>query len=82
MMREYSVNGGTRALCQHMKADMDLMGVYKQFWTVTGDQTGMNESAVSGHINNYDIIQEEFGLTNRQLVNVQADNCECGDDVG
>ena len=72
-MREFEANGGTRALCQRIKTS-DMLDVPMNMWTITGDASGKNNSAVSGHVNNFDIIQEEFNLRDMQLKNFQSRN--------
>lgn len=72
----YKQNGGTRKLCKLMKQDEKLMGLDRLRWTVTGDSNGKNKTSTGGDTTDYGIIQEEFGLRNSQIVNVQSRNKE------
>ena len=72
-MREFSVTGGTRALCQQIKTS-DVMTVPTMIWSVTGDNSGSSSSSTSGNVTDYDIIQDEFKLRDDQLVRVDGRN--------
>lgn len=73
-IRSYKQNGGTRKLCQLMKQDAQLMGVNRLLWNVTGDSNGKNYTATGGDVTDYEIIQEEFGLGNSQIIGVHSRN--------
>jgi hypothetical protein len=73
-MRCYKANGGTRNLCQKMKLDAELMGVSKLYWTVTGDSNGKNYTSAAGNVSDYEIICDEFGISQRQLIGVHSRN--------
>ena len=76
-VREYAITGGTEALCRYMKTQ-DIMNIDRSFWSITGDSSGMNRSATSGNVNNYDIILKEFNMSKRSLVDVQGRNSAYG----
>ncbi len=72
-MREFEAIGGTRELCKVIK-ESDLMTVDRGLWLVTGDKSGTSKSAVSGHVNNFDILQDELGLRDDQIINTEGRN--------
>jgi len=73
-IKSYKQNGGTRKLCQLMKLDEDLMKVPILLWTITGDSSGQSYNSTGGDVNDYDIIKEEFGISQGQLVGVYSRN--------
>ncbi len=73
-IKSYKQNGGTRKLCQLMKSDKELMKINRLLWTITGDSSGKNYTAVGGNVNDYDIIIEEFEINPAQIKNVHSRN--------
>lgn len=73
-IREIGAEGGTLVLCQKIKAECDVMEVPTWLWTVTGDTNGTSRSSTAGDLTDYQIIQEQFGLSDDQIVNVNSRN--------
>lgn len=72
-LREFQADGGTKNLC-HVLESSDLMSVPIGLWRITGDHSGTHYNSSSGSINDYDIIQNHFGLTNSQFYGVEKVN--------
>lgn len=66
-MRSYAIEGGTKALCDYMKEDRELMKIPSFLWNITGDTSGASKSSTSGDTTDYDIIRDEFNLSNSQF---------------
>lgn len=61
VIKEFSVKGGTRVLCQEVRKYLDQHNI-NNIIKVTGDSSGHNKSTVSGVQTDFNIIQEVFKL--------------------
>ena len=69
----FGIKGGTRLLCE-MILTMSIGEVDVRMLKVTGDQSGASDSAVSGNVSNWDIVQEVLGLRDIQMINTRGRN--------